>query len=241
MQPDEMALNFAERVNDISSIDELQSEIGRVSNSFGMTSFLSGALPSPGEQAREYVLLNGWPEDWFSRYMGRGYIDSDPVILNLYSTINPFTWKMAGRNLSPNSKAVQICNEAATYGLNDGFAIPIYSRGGQHSGVSFGTDRLDMTDRERAALHLVGIYAHNRSRELLTGSGNKAVEKIMRLSKRELECLRWIAAGKTSWEIGEILTLSSRTVEHYIASACRKLDTVTRAQAVAVAVRAHVI
>ena len=55
------------------------------------------------------------------------------------------------------------------------------------------------------------------------------------LTPRERDCLRWCGNGKTNWEIGRILGLSERTVEHYLARANRKLGTRSRAQAAALA------
>ncbi|MGO8666484.1 helix-turn-helix transcriptional regulator, partial [Rhizobium ruizarguesonis] len=43
------------------------------------------------------------------------------------------------------------------------------------------------------------------------------------LTRREIECLRWSAAGKSSDEIALILDLSSHTVAGYLTSAMRKL------------------
>jgi len=50
------------------------------------------------------------------------------------------------------------------------------------------------------------------------------------LSKREVECLRWAAAGKTNDEIGIILGLQRTTVRFHIRSASVKLDAVNRDQ-----------
>lgn len=58
-----------------------------------------------------------------------------------------------------------------------------------------------------------------------------------RLTAREIECLRWSAAGKSSDEIAIILAISSHTVISYLKSAMRKLDAVSRMQAIARAYR----
>ncbi|WP_245653860.1 helix-turn-helix transcriptional regulator [Novosphingobium rosa] len=50
------------------------------------------------------------------------------------------------------------------------------------------------------------------------------------LSKREVECLRWAAGGKTNEEIGLILGVQRTTVRFHILSASRKLDAVNRDQ-----------
>ena len=52
------------------------------------------------------------------------------------------------------------------------------------------------------------------------------------LRKREVECLRWAAVGKTNEEIASILGLSRATVRFHIRNASEKLDAVNRDQAV---------
>ena len=56
------------------------------------------------------------------------------------------------------------------------------------------------------------------------------------LTERELECLRWISAGKDASEIAVILNISPHTTRDYLKSARYKLDCVTSAQAVSKAV-----
>lgn len=50
------------------------------------------------------------------------------------------------------------------------------------------------------------------------------------LTKREVECLRWAAVGKTNDEIGLILGLQRSTVRFHIRAASRRLDAVNRDQ-----------
>jgi DNA-binding CsgD family transcriptional regulator len=49
--------------------------------------------------------------------------------------------------------------------------------------------------------------------------------------------MQWVAAGKTTWDIGAILRISSDTVNKTIGSAMRRLEVHTRAQAVSEALR----
>ena len=58
---------------------------------------------------------------------------------------------------------------------------------------------------------------------------------LRKLTPRERECLKWIAAGKTDWEISLILNISEQTVHGYVQNALTKLNARTRAQAVALA------
>lgn len=64
---------------------------------------------------------------------------------------------------------------------------------------------------------------------------------IVSLSPREQECLQWVCLGKSSGDIGTILSLSPRTVDSYLEKACSKLRVRTRIEAVALAVRQGLI
>lgn len=57
------------------------------------------------------------------------------------------------------------------------------------------------------------------------------------LTGRQLECLAWISEGKSSTDIGDILSISSRTVDYHVGEICQRLNVRTRMQAVAHAVR----
>lgn len=53
------------------------------------------------------------------------------------------------------------------------------------------------------------------------------------LTRREKEILKWLSAGKTAWEIGQIMGLSGRTVEWKIGRITRRLGVSNRVHAVA--------
>ena len=59
----------------------------------------------------------------------------------------------------------------------------------------------------------------------------------IRLSQRELESLRWVSMGKTSWETATILGVSEHTINFHVRNACAKLQAPNRQAAVATALR----
>jgi DNA-binding CsgD family transcriptional regulator len=65
--------------------------------------------------------------------------------------------------------------------------------------------------------------------------------RALTLTARQLECLRWTAAGKSSADIGAIVGLSARTVDDHLAAACRRLGVRTRVQAVVQALQFQLI
>ncbi|SIT22395.1 helix-turn-helix domain-containing protein [Achromobacter sp. MFA1 R4] len=57
------------------------------------------------------------------------------------------------------------------------------------------------------------------------------------LSDRQAACLRWSAAGKTSWETSRILGVSESTVNFHLRNACARLGVRGRRAAVVAALR----
>jgi LuxR family transcriptional regulator, regulator of acetate metabolism len=71
--------------------------------------------------------------------------------------------------------------------------------------------------------------------------GTTKTARDMDLTDRELECLYWIAEGKTSDEIATIIGISKNTINNYITSVMRKTATRTRSEAIAYAVRHNLV
>jgi LuxR family quorum sensing-dependent transcriptional regulator len=90
---------------------------------------------------------------------------------------------------------------------------------------------LDLHPERLAYLQMIALLAHERCCALanITPSANLTEE----LTARELECMRWVAAGKTDYEIGNILSISEATVKFHVNGARRKLGARNRAQAAA--------
>lgn len=73
------------------------------------------------------------------------------------------------------------------------------------------------------------------------GENRGVMRHPVRLSRRELEVLNLLKLGKTSWDIATILGISERTVNYHIANIMRKLDVISRIQAVYEAVNLDLI
>lgn len=58
----------------------------------------------------------------------------------------------------------------------------------------------------------------------------------VQLTDREKEILSWLMEGKSSWDIGQILSISERTVKFHVNNICIKLNAVNRTHAVAKAI-----
>ena len=67
------------------------------------------------------------------------------------------------------------------------------------------------------------------------------LQEPVRLSRREMECLRWKASGKTVPEIAIILNLSEKTIRFYLDLARGKLNATNGTHAVAKALSQDLI
>lgn len=76
--------------------------------------------------------------------------------------------------------------------------------------------------------HVLRMHGHDAEQEIL-------------VSARELDCLKWTAAGKTAFEASIILGISERTVRFHLNAAREKLGCVTTTQAVAKAIAHQLI
>jgi DNA-binding NarL/FixJ family response regulator len=70
---------------------------------------------------------------------------------------------------------------------------------------------------------------------------NSLWPKSVALNDREIEVLTWVARGKTSTEIAQILDLTKRTIDFHIDNAREKLGAATRTEAVVKAASGRLI
>jgi DNA-binding CsgD family transcriptional regulator len=187
-----------------------------------------GASPS----IDPYIRLT-YPASWIARYLQMNYVDIDPVLREGFRRTLPFEW----RELEiQNPREGELMVDALAHGVGPhGYSIPVRSKQG-HRGlfsVSSSKSDQDWADFLKTAKPILIEVANRLHRRVIADIFG---ENRPHLTERELECLRWIAAGKDASEIAVILNISPHTARDYLKSARYKLDCVTSAQAVSKAV-----
>ena len=114
--------------------------------------------------------------------------------------------------------------------------VPVHLPFGQIGAVSFNPIDQNLTDLT-LLFHdhsdALGVYGRTFIASYVHAMGSvQALPPGTRLSKREVECLRWAAVGKTDLEISMIMARSRATVRFHIHNASIKLNSVTRSQTV---------
>jgi len=191
-----------------------------------------GVSPSDPQKG-PYIRLT-YPASWIGRYLQMGYADVDPVLREAFRRTIPFEWS----ELSLESEAeASFLADAAAHGVGPhGFSIPVVSKRGHrgHFGVSSSAPEEQWSTFLRTARSTLIEIANRLHRRVIAEVFG---EDRPRLTTRELECLRWVASGKSTAEIAAILKISPHTAREYLKSVHHKLDCVTSAQAVSKAIQ----
>jgi DNA-binding CsgD family transcriptional regulator len=142
-------------------------------------------------------------------------------------------WKNV--DLSHSSLSKKMMDEAAEFGLRSGVSVPVHSPHGELGILSLvvnqsGQAADDITTQAQVYIQLIAVYLHEAVRRIKNLNKTEATPN---LTARELECLRWAADGKTSWEIAQLLKTSERTVIFHLNNASEKLGVNNRQHAVA--------
>ncbi|HEV7878760.1 LuxR family transcriptional regulator [Bradyrhizobium sp.] len=229
----QVALDAIEQFNRAEDLTGLSSQLARAIAPFGYQFFC--CLSAPGVQKQvfgERILLNIWPEGWFERYQNSNFYAHDPVAASIRIRTEAFRWADVAIPLDDPLAQDVMTISSSEYHMRHGFCVPIHGLSGYQAGLSFAGYDVEDAKEANAALQLIGIYAFSRLASLKSAAKEHGI-----LTEREREVVRWTAAGKTAWDTGGILNIAEDTVNKHIASAMRKLNVYSRAQAVAEAIR----
>lgn len=200
----------------------------------GFDYLIMSGVPVGGQNLAPLVELNGWPQGWLDRYIEREHAGVDGVCLYSAQTTRPFFWAEMPPPFGNSKGTALVAGEATEFGIRSGYAVPAHSPLHWHSVVSLASTARNcgMSRAEEVAVALMSVTAVGAVEALYY-----PIEPGPSLTDREREVARWLAAGKTQWEISVILGLSEHTVDKHVRSLVRKLDASNTTQAVAEAIR----
>lgn len=197
---------------------------------YGYTASACGAFVPTETGPEAHFFFQDWPETWIALYVKRNFHQVDFGVAEARRRVAPFTWTEALETRVLSRAEAELWETARQWGWTDGLSVPIHGPGGYLGLVTMAGKR-PLLPPERDRLHLLAFHVHERCR-LIAGLAMTAAPRAG-LSVRELECLRWVAAGKTDPEIAALVGLSRETVKDHVDAARRKLGAQTRPQAVA--------
>jgi len=201
---------------------------------FGLHSFLITGLPVPHDSEwHRAILHDGWSSEWFTRYESEGHFPHDPCAARSRLSAAPFFWhQLPIEGLTPRSRLVM--DEAAEFGMKDGFCVPIHVPLAGPAVVTAASDRLEVPP---GAMPLIETLCVHLFRKVSGWENRSDKDEISPLTPRERELLQWSAQGKTTEDISCILGIATHTVESHHRNIRDKLDAINIVHAVVKALR----
>ena len=226
-------LSFVQRLEKLDWDVEIHRSFQSFIEKIGFSSVTCASLPRSGPLDPSHILMTTRPASFLQICFERRYPDFCPVLRELSHLRRPLAWSdiTTGRVLTRKEK--EIFRHRAEFGMHEGFFVPVNESNGDLGIVNFAGPAIELTEDKRGALILVSSYVYQR----LCGLRHGVAEAKQELTRRETEILGWIAVGKSDWQIGQILGISSKTVNYHIENVKRKFGVATRVQAVVIALQ----
>ncbi len=226
-------LEFIEKTNSTNSLDDL-FDIFRVSlQGYGYDRFIFSLMTDHIELGLDagHGLLQNYPDDWMKHYVAKGYEDCDPVRCFMFARNGPFIWDELPLVQDLTKRQKDCLYGGAEAGLNNGAAVSLRGANNEIAGVGAGSS--DKANLDKNAPWILNALSQQFYIAYCGLMHNENVEKeVIYLSDREREILKWVAKGKSSWDIGTMLNISEDGVKYHMTNIHKKLKTQNRLAAV---------
>lgn len=185
-------------------------------------------LPLPVADPK-IIMHSNYSQAWHDRYVQNNYASIDPTVEHGFNSSRMFTWDKNLCAVSP-----EFWEEARSFGINHGLTQACHSPDGIVSMLSYSRSQHELTHQEvfGAGMNILWLsqLAHESFSNLIVPVHLPDV--FIDLTEREIEVLRWTADGKTTAEIGLLLSINDGTVNYHLNNAISKLGAPNRTAAV---------
>lgn len=223
-------------LNRCVTFQEVNSALFTITDKMGFDAFLyRGRFQTGGTNFVERIESNYDPS-WQRHYEDKRYVQIDPTVSHAFRSLCPLVWS-DDMYMDDLQRGFQ--EEARQYGLAEGATFPVHRRNGDFALLNLSLSRSDKDSRSHARAMLTwGVLLAALTHEAVGRIVKKqAAAPAPRLTRRETEVLRWVADGKTNWEIARLMDISDHGVSHHVRNILMKFQVTSRHQAVA---QAHV-
>ncbi|GIK49128.1 MAG: hypothetical protein BroJett013_18250 [Alphaproteobacteria bacterium] len=222
-------------------IDELAQRVQRVGEEIGLpcvavSADIGSPEPMRDSQGRPFVeTLFRWVDPDLRYWEDRGFALRSFFIHAVRVCSEPFFFhrgKLQTWRPHPGLDAMNKVGPSERFGVGAAIIAPVYLPGGVIGAVVWATAdhafdvepafKARAADLHALALQFVAADHDHRAHHAAP----------VQLTRREIQCLKWAAAGKTDAEISIIMKISVPTVRFHVTNAARKLDAASRSQAI---------
>ncbi|MCI0914741.1 MULTISPECIES: autoinducer binding domain-containing protein [Pseudomonas] len=181
-------------------------------------------------QAPRLYLYSNYPLAWIERYQRDEFYKQDPAAALSHTSTGPVLWTDELYREAPDFR-----EQACKHGLRHGWTQSLHDLRHNETQLSVARpcgeiDIHELYDKAGQVQWLCHTL-HDTICEHHLGK----LSSPLKMSDRELEVLKWSAAGKTAADVACILSLSLSTVNFHIRSVITKTNASNKAGAVAIA------
>ncbi|MGE4036002.1 MAG: autoinducer binding domain-containing protein [Parvularculaceae bacterium] len=220
---------FIDLARALSRPADLHDLLGAIATDMGFDYFalihhvdLSGYTASLAHMENGSVIaLSTYPDAWIETYIADNIVANDPVLLASHRTNMGFSWSEIPDLIPVTAAHREIRERTIKAGVGDGFTVPAHVPGEANGSCNFAVATGRRLPQEHLKMaQLVGGFAFQAAREMaLSAHPESKRAPIRALTQRQLECILFVARGKSDWEIGKILGISPGTVKRHVEDA----------------------
>ena len=210
-----------------------QQALSQLGRAYGFEHTLFGITPKHPTSLGDTFIRGNFSPKWLAAYRDNEFIRIDPRLRHCENHAVPQLWEPA---TFTSTQQQAMYEEASAHGLCAGIALPVRTAHGNFGMLFFATSNTPShrvrCDIMQAIPELSALrdFALESSASFIQSS---ACEAVPALTQKELECLKWCAIGKSTWEISKILGCSESTIKFHFNNLRCKFKTTSRAQVVA--------
>jgi len=238
-----LRLNLNERFANLmccNSVAAWRDLIFKLGNDLGYEQTVLAIFPDRNTPVEvEYAFLqHNYPNAWLNRYDAQKLSQIDPTVTHCADKSIPLIWLP---EIFSTQRQKEMYEEACSYGLRSGVTLPIHGARGEMGILSFVSDTKPDKRFQREAHGMLPELSYFRDFIFETSlrfmKPSELPEKLPHVTRSELECLKWCAAGKSSGDIAQILNCSVDAVDFHFRNMRRKFGVSTRQQVLVKAIR----
>jgi LuxR family transcriptional regulator, quorum-sensing system regulator CviR len=177
-------------------------------------------------------------DEFLNHYVNDRCHENSAVINTIFKTWQPQNWRAAWSRLR-GDEGLRSMRLAKAYGYMDGWTHADYhAKTATVSVITFAGKKAENDRRTRAILKYVVPHLAESFSSIFSPNLVRVRERTrFRVTPRELEILKWLQGGKSTWDISMILSRSERVVKWHVNNLMQKLCAQNRTQAVAIGLK----
>jgi len=228
-------ISVIRNIDESESTDDLFAILQDYTRHYGFISLTIGLIVNPANAKRPLQTFgkSDLPQDFQDLWFSENLMIHDPIVGYALQSDGAFLWSEAVRHATRFGQKLHDTHAKLT--AFDGLAVATKVKGYPKGLFSMAhPNPVDFKLVELAKIELICIHVYTHLLQLTAAS---VEQRYTKLTKREVDILHYVTAGKTNWEISKIYDISVGAVKKHMQNIQRKLEASNRTHASALGIK----